>query len=357
MKKKEIIPIFVIFVAILLVTLGIVIGIAVGRNGEENHASTEKGTESTQLTEETENFKDVIDSEVQTEDSELQVVVPSEPSKKEKTETFVILGVDSRTNQLGAGTDSDSIMVVHVNHDTKTVKVASILRDCMAKIEGHSFEKIKLANNYGGPDLALDTINKNYDLNISEYILVNFNSLIQLVDKIGGVEHELTYEECLRMGNYNRFTKPGKYLLTGEEALRFSRIRKAVGGDYKRSERQRQILFAIFNKAKTLSIDKRIEVFEEMIDKINTSYRDDEIIEVLMYLSKYKVVSMDVFPQIFYGGLVGEAWVEVPVTLVDMNKELHKYLFGTTNYVPSKTVKEYNEYLKDVASEANNNTG
>lgn len=354
MKDKKINPIFIAVIAVLLVFLGVVIGIGMSENNEGIKEPTESelvAPESSQVegaTEETEGIE--ISSEVEnTGDTEQQV---TDPTKNMNVEMFVILGVDSRTNQLGAGTHSDSIMVVLVNHDEKTIKVASILRDCMTKIDGYDYEKIKYANYYGGPSLALDTINTNFDLNVEEYVLVNFNSLIEVVDQVGGIELELTDAECGQMGN-SRFEKAGTYVLDGKEALTYSRIRKLTGGDRKRSERQRTVLFEIFEKTKTLPVEERVELVDEMIDKINTSYRNDEIVEILYYMSQYKITDMEAFPLVYYDGLVGDLWYAVPVTLEDMNAELHKFLFGINHYTPSKTVKEYSLIMKNKVSGPN----
>ena len=327
-------PLFIGVLALLLILLGVFIGV-----GMKNDGTDKNNTEN--LTEDTE---------------DKQVTVPStqvEPEEADGQETFVIFGVDSRTGQLGQGTRSDSIMIVHVNHDAKTVKVASVFRDCMVHIEGQSrFEKITHAHSYGGPKLALSTINENFDLNATNYVTVNFNNVADLVDDIGGIEYYITDEECGHLGP--RFTGAGTYTLDGKEVVTYSRIRHAAGGDYKRSERQREMLFKIFEKAKDLPNSQRIALVDEMLDEINTSYRQDDIVELLYHLSKYEIVAMDAFPKVFYGGMVEGAWVEVPVTLVDMNAAIHEFLFGTTDYVPSQKVVEYSEILKGKVAGANN---
>lgn len=338
MKEKKIKPLFIGVIALLLVLLGVLIGVAVAKNNGGDKNNTENLTEATDDTE------------------DKQVVVPStqvEPEEADGQETFVIFGVDSRTGQLGQGTRSDSIMIVHVNHDAKTVKVASVFRDCMVHIEGRSrFEKITHAHSYGGPKLALSTVNENFDLNATNYVTVNFNNVADLVDDIGGIDYYITDEECGHLGD--RFTGAGTYTLNGKEVVTYSRIRKAAGGDYKRSERQREMLFKIFEKAKDLPTAQRIDLVDEMLGEINTSYRQDDIVELLYHLSKYEIVAMDAFPKVFYGGMVEGAWVEVPITLVDMNAAIHEFLFGTTDYTPSQKVLEYSEILKNKVPGANN---
>ena len=339
-------PVFIAVIAILMIILGIFIGIAIAKNNGGNQGDT--GNTSNIETQGTE-----VSTETETDK---QVEVPSTQTEKEEAngqETFVIFGVDSRTNQLGKGTRSDSIMIVHVNHEAKSVKVASVFRDCMVHIEGRSkYEKITHAHFYGGPELALNTINENFDLNATKYVTVNFSSVADLVDKIGGIDYYIDKEECGHMGS--RFTEAGEYHLSGSEVVTYSRIRKAAGGDYKRSERQRDMLFEIFEKSKTLGTVERVELVDEMLDEVKTNYKQDEIVEILYYLSKYEITGMDAFPKVFYGGSVEGAWVEVPVTLVDMNAALHEFLFGTTDYVPSEKVQQYSDALRNKVSGANN---
>ncbi|MBP3678644.1 MAG: LCP family protein [Agathobacter sp.] len=338
MKNNKMKSVFIGVLAVLLVLLGVMIGVSMTNDKDGNNKdNTESVGNDTQTTEE----------------DDKQVYVPSTQTEVEEAdgqETFVIFGVDSRTNQLGKGTRSDSIMIVHVNHDEKTVKVASVFRDCMVHIEGHKFEKITHAHSYGGPQLALSTVNENFDLNATNYVTVNFNNVADLVDDIGGIEYYITDEEAGHLG----FSGAGTYLLDGKEVVTYSRIRKAAGGDYKRSERQREMLFKIFEKAKDLPTGERIELVDEMLGEINTSYKQDEIVELLYHLSKYEIVAMDAFPKVFYGGSVEGAWVEVPCTLVDMNAAIHEFLFGTTDYVPSEKVKEYSDILRNKVSGPNN---
>lgn len=88
--------------------------------------------------------------------------------------------------------------------------------------------------------------------------------------------------------------------------------------------------------------------------EINTDYPSDEMLVLLHYLSQYKIEAMDAFPKVFYGGLVGKAWVEVPITLIDMNAAMHEFLYNETDYQPSAAVTEYNSVLQGKASSANN---
>lgn len=316
-KANYIVIALLVVILILVGVIGFLIGKDRGNKEDESLGSTEP-------------LKQV-------EVPETQITEPEAES-----ETFVIFGVDSRTNQLGSGTRSDSIMIVYVDHVKKTVKVASVYRDCMVRMEDRAYQKITHAHQFGGPEYAVEVINDNFDLEIEKYVTVNFNSLSKLVDLIGGIEYTITDSEAGQMG----YSSGGTYLLDGDGVVAYSRIRKLAGGDYKRSERQRDMLFKIFEKSKTLDTATGIEVVEEMLDNVNTNYSQDEILVMLYQLSKYQIGEMTAFPQVFYGGYVEEAWVEVPCTLIDMNAAMHEFLYGETDYVPSAEVEEYSAVMR-----------
>lgn len=333
MRNRDMKPAFIGVVAVLLVILGVVIGVSIVK---QNETSKNPG------------------ADVNLPENEKYEY----PKFGSEIETFVIMGVDSRENQLGKGTRSDSIMVVVLDHDKKTVRIASLLRDCYAYVEGYGFQKLNHANYYGGPRLALSTIKDNFDLNIKDYVQVNFASLEELVDGVGGIEMELTWEECEQLGSQfgiTRFKKAGTHVLSGEEALAYSRLRKLAGEDRARSERQRSVLFALFDKAKTMTTDESVKLVSGMIDKIKTSFGEDEIMEIMYYISRYKIVGMEAFPLVYYDGLVGESWHEVPTSLIDMNTDLYEFLYDYTEYKPSKKVEKLSEEMSEVASEPNMN--
>ncbi|MBQ3559413.1 MAG: LCP family protein [Agathobacter sp.] len=328
MRNKKMMPVFIGVVAVLLIILGVVIGVSIAKEDGDKEPT-----------------QDVY---LPTESEE----VAQHPMYDRNIETVLIMGVDSRENILGKGSYSDSVIAVVFNHDAKTVKVASLLRDCMVEIEGYGLKKLNHANYYGGPELAVDTVNANFDLNVSEYVQVNFGNLVEVVDSIGGVEITLTQVECERLG-FERFTKPGTYVLNGKEALAYSRLRKLAGEDRARSERQRNVLFALFEKTKKLSTEDSVALVEEMLDQIDTSYRSEEVTELLYCISRYKITGMEAFPLVYFDGTVKDEWYEVPTTLIDMNTALHAFLYDYEEYQPSEAVQKQSAILQDIASEPN----
>lgn len=273
------------------------------------------------------------------------------------SETFAIFGVDSRENELGEGTRSDSIMLVQVDHEKKKIRVASVYRDCLVWIEGHGFEKITHAHAYGGPELAVDTVNRNFDLQVSQYLTVNFQGVAEAVDAVGGVEQTLDEEEAdvinsyikevntIRKTSSGKIEKAGTYVLDGTQAVAFSRIRYTEGGDYKRTERQRAVLFQLFEKAKSLSADKKRQLLERLGKGVRTNFSAEDLLKRMKQLSEYQVEEMNAFPQVFYGGIIEGAWVEAPVTLTEMNAKLHLFLQKEENYLPSSQAQKYSDEI------------
>lgn len=294
---------------------------------------------------------------------------PEEEKEKETKidqETFAIFGVDSRENNLGKGTRSDSLMVVNVDNTNKKVYVASIYRDCYVQIADHGLDKITHAHSFGGPDLAVDTLNTNFDLDIKRYITVNFMNVAELVDDMGGIEQDITADEAQYINGYidelngirgtssAHITDAGTYTLDGTQAVAFSRIRYTEGGDYKRSERQRTVLFKIFSKAQELDKMEKASIAKSMLDKINTNYSESEVLRLLSTITEYKVEAMDAFPKVFYSGKINGVFYEVPVTLSEMSTQMHTFLYPTEEYTPSETVQSISDQESAVASTPNN---
>ena len=305
--------------------------------------------------------------------TETKQTVQKEESEEEKEketkidqETFAICGVDSRENNLGKGTRSDSLMVVNVDNTNKKVYVASIYRDCYVQIADHGLDKITHAHSFGGPDLAVDTLNTNFDLDIKRYITVNFMNVAELVDDMGGIEQDITADEAQYINGYidelngirgtssAHITDAGTYTLDGTQAVAFSRIRYTEGGDYKRSERQRTVLFKIFSKAQELDKMEKASIAKSMLDKINTNYSESEVLRLLSTITEYKVEAMDAFPKVFYSGKINGVFYEVPVTLSEMSTQMHTFLYPTEEYTPSETVQSISDQESAVASTPNN---
>lgn len=164
---------------------------------------------------------------------------------------IAVFGADTSSSQT-AMNRSDMIRVVRLIPEDKTVKVLAVQRDTMAMIPGYGFRKINLAHDYGGGQLALETLNLNLDLQIREYVSVSFDALIRLADMLDGTDLELSAREALILCGTEL---EGIYHLDGRQVLAFCRIRN-IDDDRQRIERQNRVIRAILQKMKGCSLSR-----------------------------------------------------------------------------------------------------
>ena len=266
---------------------------------------------------------------------------------------IAILGVDARADTY-SNTRSDCIMIASVNEKNKQVKITSVYRDTYVYIDGHGYDKITHAYAYGGPELAINTINKNFDLDVKEFVAVNFDAVVEIIDSVGGVSINIEEDELKYINSYikgvdsqmsrstERITHAGRQNLNGVQALAYSRIRYTEGGDYKRTERMRDVLNATFEKAKTLNVGQLNKLADILLPRVYTNVSSTEILKTIPEMSKYKITESKGWPY-EVRGITLDRWYGVPVTLESNVKKLHKDLFGNNNYEVSGKVKEYSE--------------
>ena len=264
---------------------------------------------------------------------------------------IVLFGVDARSNTYD-NTRSDCIIIASINQDTNEVKLTSVYRDTYVYIDGHGYDKITHAYAYGGPELAINTINKNFDLNISEFVAVNFNAVVEIVDAIGGVNITIESDELNYINDYisavdkqmgrstARVTKTGTQNLSGVQALAYSRIRYTAGGDYKRTERMRDVLNAVFEKAKKQNVGQLNKLADLLLPKVYTNITSTEILGMIPSISRYNVIASIGWPY-EVKGITLDRWYGVPVTLESNVQKLHQELFNNEDYEVSNKVKEY----------------
>ncbi len=264
---------------------------------------------------------------------------------------IVLFGVDARANTYD-NTRSDCIIIASINQDTKDVKLTSIYRDTYVYIDGYGYDKITHAYAYGGPELAINTINKNFDLNITEFVAVNFDAVVDIIDAVGGVNIPIESAELNYINDYiaavdqqmgkrtPRITRTGTQNLSGVQALAYSRIRYTAGGDYKRAERMRDVLNAGFDKIKTLSVGKLNNLADILLPKVYTNITSGDIIAMIPDITQYNVTSSIGWPY-EVKGITLDKWYGVPVTLESNVQRLHLELFGNDGYEVSSKVKEY----------------
>jgi len=205
----------------------------------------------------------------------------------------------------------------------------------------------------------MSTINTNLDLDIKEYVAVNFNVVADVVDAVGGVEIDITSAELSYINPYidevNRvtghnspnLTKTGKQTLDGPQAVAYSRIRYTAGGDYKRAERQRDVLGLVFDKVKKMNIGQLNKIADVVLKEISTNISSTQILGLLAQVASYDIEDNTGWP--FDGGIKGyqpgKVWYGAPVNLEKQVQLLHEFLFDKEDYQVSSTVKSISNSL------------
>lgn len=172
---------------------------------------------------------------------------------------------------------SDAIMILTLDDEHKKIKLTSIMRDSYVNIDGHGMDKINHAYSYGGPELAIKTLNDNFGLNIQDFVAVNFESLKEIVDELGGVNINITEEELPHISGLKR---GGVNKLTGGQALSYSRIRYASGDDYMRTQRQRNILMSLYESFQYTSLTEYPKVISSILPHVKTNLVAKDLISL-----------------------------------------------------------------------------
>lgn len=245
---------------------------------------------------------------------------------------IVLFGIDDADGYNGR---SDCIIIFSINENTKNVKMTSIYRDTYVEVPEHGYTKINHAYAYGGATLAMSTINRNLDLNITEYATINFQVVKDLVDEVGGVKISVTSAEATQIPG---ITKAGTQTLNGEQALAYGRIRK-IDTDYQRTERMRTVINAVFNKVKKMSVTEMNKLADKILPEVHTNIKKSEITEVMTEVAAYSIGESMGWPYEVSGKMISGVWYGVPQTLKESVEKLHKDLFDEENYEATDTVK------------------
>ena len=249
---------------------------------------------------------------------------------------IAIFGIDSREDTYSRGNRSDCIIIASINNKTKEVKLVSVYRDTYVQIEGHGLDKITHAYSFGEAPLAIKTLNTNLDLNVKEFVTVNFDSVKEIIDNIGGISMQITDKEVSHIPG---ITKAGTYNLTGEQALAYARIRHATGGDYKRTERMRDVLTAVANKVKTFNISQLNTFVDKTLPRVYTNITANDIFGLLPSVTSYKITDSIGWPY-ETKGITMDRWYGIPITLESNVIQLHNKVFDEQDYTPSETIKK-----------------
>lgn len=285
----------------------------------------------------------------------------SEETKQSMTGylNIALFGLDTRkAGQLGKGNRSDTIIIASINNDTKEVKLVSVFRDTYLNLTNGKYNKCNGAYSAGGPKQALTMLNKNLDLDIQYYVSVDFAALTKVVDELGGIEIDVDEEELKHLNNYTvetsevtgvqttKLTSPGLQLLDGVQATSYCRIRYTAGDDFKRTERQREVIMEIVSKAKKTDMNTINNIINTVFSMIATNYSNEQLLELAPQMIGYEIVDTQGFPfDRTTGNIKGKGSCVIPVNLAENVKQLHEYLFDNYSYTPSSEVQEISDKI------------
>lgn len=216
------------------------------------------------------------------------------------TYNLLLLGVDRRDESWNG--NSDVVLLVTVNKEKKTVYLTSFLRDLYADIPGVGVRKLNAACANGGPELTIQTLEENYHVEIDNYAMVDFNAMIDVVDALGGVDLEIDEDERVTANDYITcmcedngvdpkpyyIKKAGKVHLNGYQAVGYARNRyTGKGSDFGRTQRQRNVLLAIAEKAQNGDFASLSDTIEDVMPYITHDIPEFEMIGLIMQIGTW----------------------------------------------------------------------
>ena len=285
----------------------------------------------------------------------------SEETKEELSgyRNIALLGIDSRADDYGLGNRSDCIIIASMDQKTKNIKLLSVYRDTYMQVEEHGkqvLDKVTHAYSYGGAQNTLKSLNTNLDMNISEYVTVNFDAVIAAVDAMDGVTIDIDSSELKYINDYinatsqssgvksSSITKAGKQKLDGVQAVAYSRIRYTAGGDYKRTERMRTVIEAMLTKAKSLSVGQLNKLVDTILPRVSTNISVTEILGLVPSIASFNITDSLGWPY-ETKGITLDRWYGVPVTLESNVEQLHREVFGQADYTVNSTIKNISDQI------------
>ncbi|EJT5935953.1 LCP family protein [Clostridium perfringens] len=266
---------------------------------------------------------------------------------------------------------SDSIMILTIDNINKKLKVTSLMRDMLVKIDGHGEEKLNHAFAYGGPTKTIETIQNNFGIKLNNYVILDFNAFVKVIDAINGIEVTVKDYELDELNKYildgggseeDLLPSPGTYNLNGYQALSYARIRKVGNGEYERTERQRAVLQIALEKVKDMSTVKLVSLLNELFPYVKTNISLGNAMDYgFTALNVGKKCNFEIeqfrvpLDSISKGGIINnKGWVFV-IDKVETSKALQEFIFNDNkNYEPDTSnfdsiIEQYfNDYdIKD----------
>lgn len=277
----------------------------------------------------------------------------------EKTEEYLnvaLFGVDTRSNKYDSSSGSDTILIVSLNQKTKEVKMVSVYRDSYLCLEDNKYDKLTDIYRRYGPEKAVNVLNRNLDLHISEYVTINFEVVAEVVNYVGGVQIDVGKADLQYINGYiyentkvtgiksSYIKKAGTQNLDGIQALAYARIRY-VGTDINRAERQREVLMKTFEKVKKMNVVQLNGLVDKVLPKVKTTINKSKIVELALGVTQYNITTSEGFPYNWADYQPGEVYYLAPRNLEENVKKLHQALYAEEDYEVSNDLKKISNNL------------
>lgn len=283
--------------------------------------------------------------------------------------TIAVFGLDARDMKTEKG-HSDVVMLISINNETGDVKLCSVFRDTYTKDsvdESGTYRKLTTMYWRDGALGGLGALNLNLDLNVTDYVSVNWYAVAKAIDLLGGIDIEVPESMMQYLNGYIQETRnstglftdpddfesdyiyaPGYQHLNGVQAVAFCRIRY-IDSDYGRASRQREVVGLLLEKAKSAGFSTLNSIANEVFGYVETNLELGDILSLVKAVSRMQLADSAGFPFEKQSATVNGSSYVFPVDLETNVRELHEYLYGAENYEPTDTVKEISRHIVEVS--------
>ena len=267
--------------------------------------------------------------------------------------TVAVFGVDSRGSNTGKGANADVNMVFNINRDTGEIRIVSVFRDSYLNIDDKgSYNKLNQAYFVGGASQAVKTLNKNLDLDIQDYVTFNWKAVADAINILGGIDMEISKAEFSYINSFitetqkatgiptTQLKSAGMNHLDGVQAVAYGRLR-LMDTDFARTERQRKVIQAAFEKAKKADFSVLNNIIVTVAPQVSTNIDTMDLVRMAQDISKYHIGETGGFPFARGDANMGKKGAcVIPTTLESNVVELHKFLFDDEDYTTTDQVKQ-----------------
>ena len=267
--------------------------------------------------------------------------------------TVAVFGVDSRGSNTGKGANADVNMVFNINRDTGEIRIVSVFRDSYLNIDDKgSYNKLNQAYFVGGASQAVKALNKNLDLDIQDYVTFNWKAVADAINILGGIDMEISKAEFSYINSFitetqkatgiptTQLKSAGMNHLDGVQAVAYGRLR-LMDTDFARTERQRKVIQAAFEKAKKADFSVLNNIIVTVAPQVSTNIDTMDLVRMAQDISKYHIGETGGFPFARGDANMGKKGAcVIPTTLESNVVELHKFLFDDEDYTTTDQVKQ-----------------